>query len=258
MIRPLGGVDQEHLARLEPTLEPDLLGRDRQHAGLAGQHDQVVVGDHVPAGPQAVAVEHRADQGAVGEDQAGRAVPGLGQAAVVLVEGPPRRVEVAVALVGLGHQHHARVRQAPARVDEQLEHLVEDRRVAQPLELRAGGPWPGRRRARAPHPRLAGLQPVDVALERVDLAVVGEQVERLGEAPLRERVRAVPAVDQGQGRFHRRDRPRSGKYGLELVGLEHPLVDDRAGAATGDREPERRRWPMLSELAQRSARRRMT
>ena len=55
-------VDQEHLARLEPTLADDVLGRDVERPDLGGHDHPVVLGDDVAAGPQAVAVEHGADR----------------------------------------------------------------------------------------------------------------------------------------------------------------------------------------------------
>ena len=60
-------IDQEHLPRRQAALALDVLGRDRHHAGLGGQHD-VALGVLDPAaGPQPVAVEHRAGQPSVGE-----------------------------------------------------------------------------------------------------------------------------------------------------------------------------------------------
>ncbi len=57
----LGGVDEEHPARLQPALADDVAGVDVEHADLGGQHDEAVVGDPVAARAQAVAVEHGAD-----------------------------------------------------------------------------------------------------------------------------------------------------------------------------------------------------
>ena len=85
----LRGVDEEHAAGLQALLEQDALGRDVEDADLGGHHDQAVLGDVVARGAQAVAVEHGADHGAVGERDGGGAVPGLHEAAVVLVERPP-------------------------------------------------------------------------------------------------------------------------------------------------------------------------
>ena len=62
-----GRVDEEHGPGLEPALAHDACRVDVEDADLAGQDDEAVVGDPEPAGAQAVAVEDRADQRAVGE-----------------------------------------------------------------------------------------------------------------------------------------------------------------------------------------------
>ena len=222
------GVDEEHAAGLEAALAHDRRRVDVEHADLGAQDDEPVLGDPVAGGTQAVAVEHRADHRAVGERRERRAVPGLHQRRVVAVEGAPRGVHLGVVLPRLGDHHQHGVRQrAPAEV-QQLEHLVEGRRVAgvrgddreQPVELglteRAGGEH-----------RLARGHPVAVAAQRVDLAVVREVAVRVREAPRRERVGGEAAV-------HQRDRAGGALVGevgeerLDLLLGEHPLVDDGA------------------------------
>ncbi len=47
-----------------------------------------------------------------------------------------------------------------------------------------------------------GGQPVAVALDGVDLAVVGQQAERLGQRPARERVGGEAGVHDGDRRLH--------------------------------------------------------
>ena len=64
------GVDEEHPARAQAALAHDPARVDVEHADLAGEHDEAVVGDEEPAGAQPVAVEGRADERAVGEDDA--------------------------------------------------------------------------------------------------------------------------------------------------------------------------------------------
>ena len=68
-------VDEEHAAGLQAALAHDALGGDVEHAHLAGQHDQAVVGDPVARRAQPVAVEHGADDGAVGEARSPPARP---------------------------------------------------------------------------------------------------------------------------------------------------------------------------------------
>ena len=189
-------VDEEQLARSQAALALDVLGGDRHHAGLRGQH-HVSLGVLDPAArPQAVAVEHRAGHAPVGEHDRGGTVPRLDQARVEVVEALDVRIEIAAGPVGLGDHHHHRVLDASPAEHEQLEHVVEDGRVrtaladhrdhlVQVLAEQLGGEL-----------RLAGAHPVDVAAQRVDLAVVGDHPVGVGELPAREGVCAEARVDE--------------------------------------------------------------
>ncbi len=224
----LGGVDQEHPARLEPALG-DHRGRvEVEDAGLAAEHDQAVFGAPPAARAQAVAVEHRADQRAVGERDAGRAVPGLHQAGVEAVERPAGRVHRGVVLPRLRDHHQHGVRQVAAGEVEQLEHLVEVGRVGRGRRADREEPADVARQLRRGQQRLAGVHPVLVAADRVDLAVVRDEAVRVGQRPRRERVRREPRVDQGDRAAY----PAVGQVREErgqLVGREHALVDHGAG-----------------------------
>ncbi len=223
----LGRVDQEHPARLQTALEHHVLRGDVEHADLRGHDDQVVAGDHVARGAQAVAVEHRPDDAAVGERDRRGPVPGLHDRRVEPVEVLARRVHLLVALPRLGDHHEHGVRQRVTAHVEQLEHLVERGRVAgaggadreDPLEVA----W----QEVALEERLARPHPVAVALHRVDLAVVADVAVRVGQGPRRERVGREARVHQGHRRVHPlvlevREELR------ELVGDEHALVDEGA------------------------------
>ncbi len=228
-------VHQQHLARLQAPLPDDLLLRDVEHAHLRGHDDQVVVGDEVARGPQAVAVEGRADELAVGEGDRRRAVPRLHQRRVVLVEGAALGVHQRVAGPRLGdHQHH-RVGDRVAAHHEQLQRVVERGRVG--LALVDEGPDLVEVLAQQVRMDrgLARLDPVEVAAQRVDLAVVGDEAERVREVPRRERVGREALVREADGRGE----ALVGKIPEEradLLGEQHPLVDDRAVRERGDVE----------------------
>ena len=196
---------------------------DGQRAGLGGEHDLAVAGLDPAARAQAVAVQRRPDQVAVGEGDDGGPVPRLHEARVVLVEAAHLGAhEVLAALVGLGDHHHQRVRERAPRELQQLDHVVEggrvrvarldDRRellevVAEQLRLQRG---------------LARAHPVAVAHERVDLAVVGDEPVRVRERPARERVGGEARVDERQRRRRRSSR-RSAKNGASWCAMSMPL-----------------------------------
>jgi hypothetical protein len=95
-----------------------------------------------------------------------------------------------------------------------------------------------------------GLHPVAVAAQRVDLPVVGQVSERVGQRPTGEGVGAEPAVDDGDGR---------GEVGIAQVGVvppqlrggEHALVDHPVARQDADVEllPRGGRQPVVVLLA---------
>ena len=130
-----------------------------------------------------------------------------------------------VVLPRLGDHHQHRMGQAAAAEVQQFENLVERRRV------RGVGRADRRKPARSPgilalaEHRFAGMHAVAVAAHGVDLAVVGDEAERVGQRPGRERVGGEPAV-------HDRDRADTSfvaeirKVLRQLHCRQHALVGD--------------------------------
>ncbi len=236
------GVDQEHLARLQPTLGDDLGRVDVDHADLRRHDDEVVVGDPVPARSEPVAVEHRADHLAVGEGDARRSVPGFHHRGVEPEEVTQLLRHRRVVLPRRRNHHHHGVMQRIAAEMEQLEHLVEAGRVRRARRADRERPIdPGQ--ALALEHRLAGPHPVLVALHGVDLAVVRHEPVGVGQRPGREGVRGEAGVHQQERRLD----PRIGEVGEELAELrrrQHALVDDRSG-----RQRREVRVELVDELA---------
>jgi hypothetical protein len=122
----LDGVDEEHASGLEPALLHDLLRRDEDGADLGRADHDVVVGDDVSAGAQAVAVQVCTAVAAVGEGEEGRPVPGLLQACRPVVERALLGLHCLVPLPGLGDEHHDCLGQGDDPVDgKELEYIVE-------------------------------------------------------------------------------------------------------------------------------------
>ena len=118
-------IHQEHFARLQTSFFFHVLRRNRQHANLRRHNDFVIVGQVIARGTQAVAIQYCADVVAVGEHDRGRAIPGLHQRGVVLVEIAFFFGHVDVGLPGFGHHHHDGFLQRAAGHQQKLEHIVE-------------------------------------------------------------------------------------------------------------------------------------
>ena len=228
-------INQEHTARLQPSLELDLGGRHIQDAGLRSHHQFVVVGDQVPEGAQAVAVQEGADAAAVGGHDHGRTVPWLHQGGVVLVEVLLLLGHGLMLVPGLGYQHQQGMVQVAARHLEQLQGVVQAGGVAiAGVHNRSdlGHVVPEQRRLEM---GLPGVHPVKVAPEGVDLAVVGQIAVGMGQPPTAQGVGAEPGVDQCEG---------AGQVLIlqvliepgYLVGHEQALVDDGVAGHAADVE----------------------
>ena len=229
-------VEVDDLAGLQAALLLHLVVADVEHAGLGGHHEEAVLAEGVARGAQAVAVENRARVHAVAEGHGGRAVPRLHQHRLVFEEPAHVAAQVVLGAPGLRHQHHHRVGKAAARGHQQLEHVVEAGGVALPggnqrkqlLQVVADDV--------APQVRLARLQAVQVAAQRVDLAVVREVAEGVRELPRGEGVGGVALVDERERAFEVRV-VQVLVEALDLAGEEESLVDDAPAAAAAEVEP---------------------
>ena len=164
--------------------------------------DEVVLGHVVARRPQAVAIEHRADHAAVGEGNRRRAVPRLHQRRVVLVERPPLRAASsrgpATARGSSSGCACGSDRPAMTRNSSTLSKVA----VSLPPSRMIGSIFfrssPSTSDSQQ---RLAGAHPVDVAAQRVDLAVVRDVAVRVRQRPRRERVGAEALVDERERRL---------------------------------------------------------
>ena len=228
-------VDREDLAGPETALLHDLLFVERNDAGFGAHDQEAVLVDLEARGAEAVAVERGADITAVGEDHGGRAVPGFIEAGVELVEALQVGGHVGHLLPRFGREHHHAVKHVAAAELEEFEGVVEGGGV------RAAGLDDGLEVLDVVAPDLrghlafAGGGPVLVPHERVDLAVVRDHAERMGQRPVGEGVRRIPLVVDGE----RRGEEGILQVGVELLQLgrvEEPLVDDRARGERRDVE----------------------
>ena len=122
-------IDQQHPARLEPPFADDVLFRHRQHTAFRSQAHDIVLGDAETRGPQAIAVQRRTNLAAIGEGYRRRSVPWFHECGVVFVEGAAFLVHQRISGPGLGNQHHHGVGHGVSARDQQLQRVVERRRV---------------------------------------------------------------------------------------------------------------------------------
>ena len=199
---------------------------------------------HQRARAQPVAVQHRADEGAVGEGDAGRAVPRLHQAGVEPVEGPPgRRPSPGRSPTPPGSSSSTACgRLRPARCSSSST-------SSKLAESEAPGVQTGNSRRMLPGSSVArraaaprGPHPVAVAPDRVDLTVVRDEPVRVRQRPGRERVGGEPASAPARSRCAPARRAGRGRT-PQLVRGQHALVDDGPGGQrreVGRRRPARR------------------
>ena len=222
-------IHQQHLAGLEPGLAQNLFRGNIQHAHLTGQNQPSVRGDVIPGGPQAVPVQHRAHNVAVGEEDGCGAVPGLHHGGVVAVQVLLLPVHGGILLPGLGYGHHHRQGQGDAVHHQKFQGVVQHggvgarggnhrQNLAHVLFRQAGGL----------HGFLPGQHPVRVAPDGVDFAVVEDQPVGVGPFPAGGGIGGEPGVHHGNGAF-RPLIPQIRVEGPQLVHQEHALVNHRPG-----------------------------
>ena len=215
----------EDATRLEPSLAHDRGGIDVEGSDLRAHHEQAVVGEDVAGRTQSVPVEHGPDAVAVREAHGRRSVPRLHHARVVLVEGASILVHRILVLPGFGDHHQHRERQVATGEMQEFERIVESRGIAR------AGPHHGEEllqvlaeEIRLQRP-LARVHPVLIAANGVDLAVVRDVSEGLGEIPGREGIRAVALMDDREPTLHVGVLEVGEEVG-RLMSEEHPLVEE--------------------------------
>ena len=226
---PAGKIDLEHLARSQTAARQDVLGAHLDGAHLACQHKAAVARHIVAGGTQAVAVEGSAQRATVGKGDGGRTVPRLHEHGLVSVVGATLLTQAVVVIPRLGQQHGRSTRERATVHDQKLEHIVQNRGIgalavddghhALKIVLQHGAVQVG----------LAGANPVDVALEGVDLAVVDDKAVGVRALPAGRGVGGVARVDERHGRLDG-GVVEVDEEAAHLRGDQHALVHDGARA----------------------------
>ena len=221
----LSCVHEKDAPRLEPRLFDDVLRLDLQNAHLRREYQTIIVCDVIAGRAQAVPVQRRTEHFAVREQDRGGAVPGFHHCRVVMVEILLVFAHERVVLPRLGDDHHHGERQGhPVHIQEfqcVVEHgrvgpaAVHDGKDLVDVVLQYG----------TVHCLFSRQHPVDVAADRIDLAVVGDHAVGMRAVPGRERI-------GGEAGVHDRDgglvlhRLQVVVEAAQLSHQEHALVDD--------------------------------
>ena len=114
---PLLRIDEEHTSGAKSPLVEDAVWRDVEDANLGGHYNEIVLCNIVSRWTEAVPVEDRSDNSAVGKGYRGGAVPRLHEAAMILVKRLLGVTHPLVVLPRLGDHHHYSVREGVTRED---------------------------------------------------------------------------------------------------------------------------------------------
>ena len=226
-------VDRDHLPSAQAPAFDDVSVLERGHAGFRARDQQAVVGERIAQRSETVPVHADGRPTPVEHGKCSRPVPRLHHRVAIGVE---RLVFGAHSLrfrPRFGHQQRLRHRRVAAGAHQHFEDIIECCRIrAARLDHRFDGAVGGPERI-AGHANFVALHPVHIALQRVDLAIVAEHAEGLGETPGGEGVGGITLVIE---------RYRRGEFlvaqvwveDIDLLGQEHALVHQRARAQRAD------------------------
>ena len=228
------GVHGEDLPRTDAALGQHVFRRVVPHADFRGQGDVAVLGGDPACRAQTVAVEQAHRVATVGEHHAGRAVPRFHVHGVVFVEAAQLDVHGLDVLPGRRNDHAQAAEQVHAAGNQQFEHVIHARGVGTgAVDQRGDAFQVGQQfvgELVAPRHR-----PVAVAGDGIDLAVMRQKAERLGQRPARQGVGGEALVEHADGGFQTRIAEVRIEAG-EIRRHHQALVDDVLGRQAADVE----------------------
>ena len=220
-------VHRDHLTGAKRALLHHIRLVQRYHPGLGPGDQHAVPCHHIPHRTQPVPVQPGTYPPPIGHRQCGGAVPRLHHAVAIGIHVAPRlRQFHRLPGPAFGHQHRLGHRCRPSCTHQHLEHGIQRRRIRRPGGHNRFNVLGHVAKRTGCHADLVAFHPVEVALERVDLAVMRQHAEWLRQPPLREGVCGIALVIDRKGRF----KPLVHQVGVKLrhlFGQHHALVDDR-------------------------------
>ena len=220
-------VDQEDAPRLQTAFIGYVLRRHRHSPCFRAQHHPVVLRHIVTGRAQAVPVQHTADYGAVAETDGRRAVPGFHHKSLVTVEILFFLAHGRILFPGLRNHGNHGMGQGMAGHQQVFQTVIKHGGIAAgAVDYREH--FFHVREIRGLCLAFPGVQPVDVAPDGIDLAVVHDVTVGMRPGPAGEGVGTEPGMHQRHGR--REIQIRQVQIEMpQLQGGQHAFIDDGPG-----------------------------
>ena len=127
---PSGGVNEQHTTGAEFATFHDIARIEVDDTNLgAGDHHSVRA-NLVATGAEPIPIKRHRNLHAVAVREGCRSIPRFDYALVILVERLHRRLDIGILLPRLRNEHHRRMHRRAPRAHQQLQRIVETRRVA--------------------------------------------------------------------------------------------------------------------------------
>ena len=227
-------IQRQHLAGAHAALTQHIFRCVIPHTHFRGDGQMAILGNDIASRTQAVAIQRASHIAAIGQHHAGRAIPRLHVRCPEFIEGAQIRIDAVDRLPCRGHEQAHGMHDIQAAHDQQLEHVVDALRVGTGQGHQRQDVVQIRQQRRL-EDSAAGLCPVAVGLDGVDLAVMRQQAERMRQTPLRQRVGREALVEHRHRRFNPRIVEVFEELG-EMLRHHHALVDNGAGRQAGQIE----------------------
>ena len=220
-------IDFHHFTRTKTACGKDVGGLDFDGSNLRGKQEAIVTRDVVAGRTQAVAIERSTERGAIGVGDSGRTIPRLHEHGLVFVIGTTTSGKRFVVVPRLGQQHGNGASHIATIHHQELEHIIEDGGVGALFVDDRQNRFQILAQNRRVQVWFAGTNPVHIAFQRVDFAVMNDVTIRMSALPRGGGVRGVARMNQRDCGLHRC----IGKVQVETTHLgsnKHALVHNGA------------------------------
>ena len=179
---PFFRVYEQYLTRLQAALLRNFIGFKVYNSHLTGHNHHTFRSDSIATWTQAITVKHSSCIAAITEEESGRTIPRFHQNGMILVERFQFITDGILVIETLWHQYSHGLRQGKPTHDEELEYIVQTCRITH-TRLYDRADFTNTSQCLTIKHALTRLHPRTVAPDGVNLSVMRQHAERLGQAP---------------------------------------------------------------------------